>query len=147
MKSKTDYKSLILNLNLPENWLTKLNKIAEDKGQNLEQLVIELLGKTLAEHDDDQPKPLQKAVEKKETPAVVDNSKIEDIDDRLKQLETKQAVIDKLEERVVLLEKLMDSVQRQVIVRDYAGKLPAHLIDDSDHIDDEPDEILTDFLD
>ena len=147
MKSKTDYKSLILNLNLPENWLTKLNKIAEDKGQNLEQLVIELLGKTLAEHDDDQPQPLQKAVEKKETPAVVDNNKIEDIDDRLKELEAKQAVIDKLEERVVMLEKLMDSVQRQVIVRDYAGKLPPHLIDDSDHIDDEPDEILTDFLD
>ena len=143
MKSESDYKPLILTLNLPPSWIEKLNQIAKEKEQNIEKLVIELLGQTLASYEQKQELSVDQGKQK-------DSVKKEntDIDDRLKQLEAQQEKIADLEERIVMLEKLMDSLQRQVTIRDHAGSLPAHLIDHSDDdVEDEPDEILTDFLD
>ena len=138
MTKKIIYKHL--HLKLPEEDHKKLNALAVEKDKSITELTIQIiseyLGSNLQKKSDLQDINLDKIVQQ-----------YQELSDRLTALENKDNQLEKLEDRVVMMEKLMDAIQRQITVRDYAGKLPAHLIAEADDFDDEPDEILTDFLD
>ncbi len=140
MTKKIIYQPLNLSINLPQEWHEKLNTLATEKKQSINELMIEAIAKIV---NSDSLAP---------SDSLVNNSEIftkeyQELKNRLVFLETQNKELEDLKERFTIMEKLMDSIQRQVIVRDYAGKLPPHLIAESHDFEDEPDEILTDFLD
>ena len=138
MTKKIIYKPL--NLKLPEEWHKKLSTLAAEKDKSMTELMIQIineyLGSNSLEKSDLQDINLDKIVQE-----------CQELSDRLTVLENRDNQLEKLEERFVIMEKLMDSIQRQITVRDYAGKIPAHSMAEPDDFEDEPDEILTDFLD
>ena len=140
MNKKILYKPI--NLNLPEEWHQQINTLATEKDKSITELLIQIIGNYL----------LANSPEKSNLKSFgLDNltEEFQELSDRLFVLENKDTdkQLEKLEARFVIMEKLMDAIQRQITVRDYAGKIPAHSMADAHDFDDEPDEILTDFLD
>ena len=138
MTKKIIYKHL--HLKLPEEYHKKLNALAVEKDKSITELMIQIISEYLSSN-------LQKKSDLEDINLDKIVQQYQELSDRLTVLENKDNQLEKLEERVVMVEKLMDAIQRQITVRDYAEKLPAHLIAEPDDFEDEPDEILTDFLD
>ena len=129
-----------LNLKLSTEFYEKLNKLATENNISVSELAIKIIDNYL--HSD-----LINNISSSKEKVEISTVEYQKLSDRLTILERKHIELEKLEDRFLIMEKVMDSIQRQITVRDYAGKLPDHLIDHSPHIDDEPDEILSDFLD
>ncbi len=146
MTKKIIYQPLNLNLKIPSQWHEQLNDLAKQQGQSLEELLIEMIKQTLNSQVTQQtPKP--KHFQANQTIDGDDHD--QQLNDRLTVLEAKESKLEELENRLLIQEKLMDFVQHQITVRDYTQKLPPHSlapVDEDDELDDEPDEILTDFL-
>lgn len=137
MNQKNTHK--FLNLKVSAESYEKLNDLATHNNISSSELALKIINDYLSSESINHIYSQEK----------VEKSPIEyqKLSDRLTILESKQLELEQLENRLLIMEKLMDSIQKQVTVRDYAGKLPDYLIDHSHHIDDEPDEILSDFLD
>ncbi|WP_017294968.1 hypothetical protein [Geminocystis herdmanii] len=125
-------KPLNITLNLPSPWLEKIESLAQDKKQPLTDLITDIIGQYLG--DNLQNNRLDR-LEKQD----------QDLITRLTILESKDYDIENLKHRFEIMEKLIASLQTQVIPRplDRIG----HSIMTHEEIEDEPDEILTDFLD
>lgn len=125
-------KLLNITLDLPSQWLEKIEHLAQEKQQPLTELITDIIGQYLGDnlHDNRLDR-----LEKQD----------QDLITRLTILESKDYDIDNLKHRFEIMEKLVASLQTQVISR------PFDRIGDSimihEDIEDEPDEILTDFLD
>ena len=138
MTKKNTHK--FLHLKLSDEFYEKLNNLATENNISTSELGIKIINNYLSSD-------LINNIFSQEDKLEESTVEYKELSDRLAILESKQIEIEKLEDRFLIMEKLMDSIQRQVTVRDYAGKIPDHLIDHSHDIDDEPDEILSDFLD
>lgn len=125
-------KSLNLTIKLPLEWQQKLNDLALEKQLSLEDLITEVIGEYLGYN-----------LNHIKVDRLV--QKYQDIDNRLGILETKDYQINSLENRLNILEKLVASLQSQVISHPTINTFDNNMIID-DEIYDEPDEILTDFL-
>ncbi|BAQ66892.1 hypothetical protein [Geminocystis sp. NIES-3709] len=123
-------KPLTIKLDLPSEWLDKIENLAKEKQQPLDQLITDILGQYLGYN--------------------LENTRLDrlekqhqDLTNRLETLEDKDYQLEKLQYRFEIIEKLIASLQTQVISR------PLDLINHSlmiEEVEDEPDEILTDFL-
>jgi hypothetical protein len=128
-----------LNLKVSAESYEKLNGLATQNNISSSELALKIINDYLSSDSINNIFP----------PEKVEKSTVEyqQLSDRLAILESKELELEQLKNRLLIMEKLMDTIQKQITVRDYAGKLPDYLIDHSHHIDDEPDEILSDFLD
>ena len=110
-------------------WLEKLDTIAAEKNQNIEQLVLDIVGNYLSQDTD-----------------VLHLGELsqqhQELSKRLEQLEKKDYQIERLTTRLDILEKLISVLQTQGIK---TKKYARDSFDDED-FEDEPDEVLTDFL-
>lgn len=127
MNNNLNFQVANLSLNLPDEWLDELAKISLQKEQNIEELVKDIIGQYLT--IDVEPLKIEEILQKNKA-----------IEGRLKVLENKNQQIEKLVNRLSILEKLVASLQ---INKSLA---PVQFSQNCDDIEDEPDEILTDFL-
>lgn len=127
MNNNLNFQVANLSLNLPDEWLDELAKISLQKEQNIEELVKDIIGQYLT--IDVEPLKIEEMLQKNKA-----------IEGRLKVLENKDQQIEKLVNRLSILEKLVASLQ---INKSLA---PVQFSQNYDDIEDEPDEILTDFL-
>lgn len=125
-------KPLNITLDLPSEWLEKIESLAEEKQQSLTILITDIISEYLGYNS--QHNRLDR-LEKQS----------EDLIDRLIILESKNHDIENLKHRFDIMEKLIASLQSQVISRSFETKIYPNII--QEEIEDEPDEILTDFLD
>ncbi|MBF2058431.1 MAG: hypothetical protein IGQ45_14760 [Cyanobacterium sp. T60_A2020_053] len=132
MSNNFNFQVANLSLNLPDEWLEKLDKIALQKEQNIEELVTDIIGQYLT--IDIEPLKIEEILQKNK--AVEGRLKV--LENKV--LENKDQQIEKIVNRLSILEKLVASLQ---INRSLA---PVQFSQDYDEIEDEPDEILTDFL-
>lgn len=132
MTEKIVNKSLNITLDLPLEWKEKIENLALEKQQSLSELITNIIGEYLGYNlDDININRLQE--------------NYHELSQRLKVLEGKDYQIERLQNRLNIMEKLVASLQSQVISRPL-DRLSHGMIMDEE-IDDEPDEILTDFLD
>lgn len=115
----------------------KLLNIAQKQKLNLEDLLANIINNYLQEKSSNQQ--------------VINNQELEEIkhgyqqlNQRLILLEAKVLEGEKIGDRISLLEKLVENLQAHISPRHIHKSTNYHFEDD---IDDEPDEILTDFLD
>jgi phosphate uptake regulator len=121
-----------IKLKIPQEWTKKLNKIAEENYRTSEEMIMAIVAEYLnVSYEDILLQNLSEKVEK--------------IERRLSKIEEKDYNLDKLVNRLTIMEKLMTSLQTRQIVTTAEIPLNSELEDDED-IYDEPDEILTDFL-
>ncbi|MBL1208847.1 hypothetical protein [Geminocystis sp. GBBB08] len=125
-------KSVNVNLDLPIEWREKIESLAIEKQQSLSDFITDVIGQYLGYN--------------------LDNLNInrlqenyQELSERLKILETKDYQIEKLQNRLDIIEKLVASLQTNVVSRPFNRLSHALMI--NEEIEDEPDEILTDFLD
>lgn len=131
MSDNPQLKKLNLNLELPLEWLEKIESLAQQQGQTLEETITDLIGQNLGL--DIQALKVNRLFKQ--------NLELEQ---RLAVLESQDYQIEKLHNRLEIMEKLIAQLQTQRFSsRPTLLNLPA--VDDDD-IDDEPDEVLTDFL-
>lgn len=118
-----------LYLNIPDEWLEKLDSIALEKQQNIEELVLDIISHYLSENK-----------------LNLENSqlseKYEQLSERLKNLEKKDYQIERLTTKLDILEKLVVTLQTKDIQEDNLNNNQKW----DDEFEDEPDEVLTDFL-
>jgi len=126
------------NINIKIDYLSKdkLINISKEKRLHLEDLLINIIDNYLQEENSNQE--------------VINNQELEEIkqnyqqfNQRLMILEAKNLEADKIDNRISLLEKLVENLQYQISPH-HINKTANYDFDDD--IDDEPDEILTDFL-
>lgn len=130
MKEKNIDKFLNININLPSLWEDKIQNLALEKKQSLSELIIDIIGEYLDDNltDIDQlPHNYQQ------------------LHERITALEEKHYVIQRLQSRLDITEKLVASLQNNFTSRPFQSLTHSLIIDDD--MEDEPDEILTDFLD
>jgi len=118
-----------LSLNLPDEWLENLDNIAAEKNQNIEELILEVIGDYLKS---DNNKLSFKEILKEQ----------KQLSKRLETLEKKDYQIERLTTRLDILEKLISMLQTEGVK---TKKYDRDSFDD-DNFEDEPDEVLTDFL-
>lgn len=132
MTEKIVNKSFNITLDLPIKWKAKIDNLAQEKNQSLSNLITDIIGQYLGDNlDDINVNRLQE--------------NYQDLSKRLKVLEAKDYQIERLQNRLDIMEKLIASLQTQVISRSLDSLSYSVSIDEE--IEDEPDEILTDFLD
>jgi hypothetical protein len=132
MTEKIVNKSLNLTLDLSLEWKEKIEHLALEKGQSLSELMTDLIGQYLGYNLDD-----VKINRLREN--------YQELSQRLKILEGKDRQIERLQNRLDIMEKLVASLQSQVISRPLDTL--SHSLIVGHEIEDEPDEILADFLD
>ncbi len=131
MSDNPQLKKLNLNLELPLEWLEKIESLAQKEGQTLEETMTDLIGQNLGL--DIQALKLNRL-----------RKQNLELEQRLAVLESQDYQIEKLNHRLEIMEKLIAQLQTQRFSsRPTLLNLPA--VDDDD-IEDEPDEVLTDFL-
>lgn len=117
-----------LYLNISDEWLEKLDTIALEKEQNIEELVLDIIGNYLSE-----------------TKLTLENNqlleKYEQLSQRLETLEKKDYQIERLSTKLDILEKLVATLQTKTIQENSNNDQEW-----DDEFEDEPDEVLTDFL-
>ena len=127
------------NINIKIDYSSKeqLLNIAKEKRLNLEDLLKTIIDNYLQENLDNQ--------------AILNNQELEELkqsyqqlNQRLMVLEAKNLEVERIENHFSILEKLVESLQYQISPR-HIQKTVSHYVDDD--TDDEPDEILTSFLD
>lgn len=118
-----------LSLNVPDEWLENLDNIAAEKNQSIEELILEVIDDYLKL---DSSKLSLKEIFKEH----------QELSKRLEILEKKDYQIDRLTTRLNILEKLISVLQTEGV------KTKKYNRDsfDEDDFEDEPDEVLTDFL-
>lgn len=126
-----------INLRIDYSSKEKLVKIAQEQKLNLEDLLITIIDKYLSENISNQEKISNQQLKDLQ-------SSYEQLNQRLMVLEAKNLEVEKTDNRINILEKLVENIQYQISPR-HIHKTPSYDYDDD--IDDEPDEILTDFLD
>lgn len=126
------------NINIKIDYLSKekLINIAKEKRVNLEDLLINIIDNYLQEENSN-----QEVINNQESEEIKQN--YQQLNQRLMVLEAKNLEADKIDNRISLLEKLVENLQYQISPR-HINKTANYDFDDD--IDDEPDEILTDFL-
>lgn len=131
MTEKIVNKSLNITLDLPIKWKAKIDDLAREKNESLSNLITDIIGQYLGYNlDDINVNRLQE--------------NYQDLSQRLKVLEGKDYQIERLQNRLNIMEKLIASLQTQVISRSLDGL--SYSVSIEEEIEDEPDEILTDFL-
>ena len=131
MSDNPQLKKLNLNLELPLEWLEKIESLAQKEGQTLEETMTDLIGQNLGL--DIQALKLNRL-----------RKQNLELEQRLAVLESQDYQIEKLNHRLEIMEKLIAQLQTQRFSsRPTFLNLPAAVDDD---IEDEPDEVLTDFL-
>lgn len=125
-------KPLNITLDLPSEWLEKIEHLAQEKKQPLTELITDIIGQYLG---DNLHNNRLDRLEKQD----------QDLITRLTILESKDYDIENLKHRFEIMEKLIASLQTQVISRPLDRIQRSMMI--HEEIEDEPDEILTDFLD
>jgi hypothetical protein len=131
MLNNLPLKKLNLNLELPLEWLEKIETLAQQKRQTVAEIITDLIGQNLGL--DLHTLKLNRLAKQNQQ-----------LEDRLKVLENQDYQLEKLNYRLEILEKLVAQLQTQKFsARSSLLNLP---INDDDEIEDEPDEILTDFL-
>lgn len=131
MTEKIVNKSLNITLDLPIKWKSKIDDLAREKNESLSNLITDIIGQYLGYNlDDINVNRLQE--------------NYQDLSQRLKVLEGKDYQIERLQNRLNIMEKLIASLQTQVISRSLDGL--SYSVSIEEEIEDEPDEILTDFL-
>ncbi len=121
-----------IKLKISEDWAKKLNKIAKENYQTSEEMLKKILAEYLnVNYENIKLQELSEKVDK--------------IEKRLSKIEQKDCNLNKLINRLTIMEKLITSLQTREIVRTAEIMINSEL-DDDDDMDDEPDEILTDFL-
>lgn len=132
MTEKIVNKSFNITLDLPITWKAKIDNLAQEKNESLSNVITDIIGQYLGDNlDDINVNRLQE--------------NYQDLSKRLKVLEAKDYQIERLQNRLDIMEKLIASLQTQVISRSLDSLSYSVSIDEE--IEDEPDEILTDFLD
>lgn len=131
MLDNLSLKKLNLNLELPLEWLEKIESLAHKEEQTVAEIITDLIGQNLGL--DLQPLKFNRL--KKQN---------QELEERLGLLENQDYQIEKLNHRLEILEKLVAQLQTQRFSpRPSLVNLP---VSDDDEIEDEPDEVLTDFL-
>jgi hypothetical protein len=125
-------KPLNITLDLPSPWLEKIEHLAQEKKQPLTDFITDIIGQYLG---DNLHNNRLDRLEKQDQNLIT----------RLTILESKNYDIENLKHRFEIMEKLVASLQTQVIPRPLDRI--QHSIMLHEEIEDEPDEILTDFLD
>lgn len=127
------------NINLKIDYLSKekLLNIAQEQKINLEELLVAIIKKYLEEKIND--------------PTYLNHQKLEKIKHNFQQLEQRLILLEKekfelktIDNRISILEKKVQNLQNLPSPH-YITKFNNYYVDDD--IDDEPDEILTEFLD
>ncbi|BAQ62182.1 hypothetical protein GM3708_2588 [Geminocystis sp. NIES-3708] len=132
MTEKKVYTSLNLTINLPLEWQEKIKDLALEKQISLSELITDIIGEYLDENITDiKINRLQENYQK--------------LNQRLITLEKKDYSIERLQHRLDIMEKLIASVQNNFTSIPFDQLSYSSMI--SYEIEDEPDEILTDFLD
>jgi len=125
-------KKINLSLNLPSDWYAQIESIAQEKELSLSELITNIIGQYLGNNlEDVRLDRLEK--------------QYKDLNKRTAILENQDYQIAILQNRLEIMEKLIASLQTQVISRP-VDRL-SHSLMLNEEIEDEPDEILTDFLD
>lgn len=120
-----------LELQIPSQWKEELQKLADKNNQSLPEFTREIIGQYLAiKHEKLQQKQIK--------------GEIEALKNRVKTLEEKDYQIEKITNKYNILEKLIASLQTQIFTSKTINE--NSIIEDDDDIEDEPDEILTDFF-
>ena len=120
-----------LNVKIPQQWLGRLTKLAQENNQSVEALILAVLAEYL--NFDEAGFPVQELPQE-----------LQQLRQRVIQLERQNYQFDKLTNRLNILEKLIASLQTQLIEPKPSTSLPSS--EEYDDIYDEPDEVLTDFL-
>jgi hypothetical protein len=132
MTEKIINKSFNITLDLPIKWKAKIDNLAREKNESLSNLITDIIGQYLGDNlDDINVNRLQE--------------NYQDLSKRLKVLEAKDYQIERLQNRLDIMEKLIASLQTQVISRSLDSL--SYSVSIEEEIEDEPDEILTAFLD
>jgi uncharacterized protein YydD (DUF2326 family) len=132
MTEKIINKSFNITLDLPIKWKAKIDNLAQEKNESLSNLITDIIGQYLGDNlDDINVNRLQE--------------NYQDLSKRLKVLEAKDYQIERLQNRLDIMEKLIASLQTQVISRSLDSL--SYSVSIEEEIEDEPDEILTAFLD
>jgi uncharacterized protein YydD (DUF2326 family) len=132
MTEKIINKSFNITLDLPIKWKAKIDNLAQEKNESLSNLITDIIGQYLGDNlDDINVNRLQE--------------NYQDLSKRLKVLEAKDYQIERLQNRLDIMEKLIASLQNQVISRSLDSL--SYSVSIEEEIEDEPDEILTAFLD
>ncbi|PHV61697.1 hypothetical protein [Cyanobacterium aponinum] len=132
MDKKGD-KISVLSIHIDSEWKEKLIDIAQQKNISLEKLIASIIGNYLGE-----------SLEHEKLEKLTQD--YEKLNQRLSVLEAKNLELEKIEAKFHILEKLVENLQYQINPRHIDKGNITHSLDDED-IYDEPDEILTDFLD
>ncbi|NCO75591.1 MAG: hypothetical protein GW795_06260 [Cyanobacteria bacterium] len=132
MTEKIVKKSLNLTLDLPLQWTEKIEQLALEKQQPLSELITDIIGVYLSYNLDEL-----------NISRLQEN--YQELNKKVQILEAKDHYIDRLEHRLFIIEKLVSSLQTQIspYPRDKSISY-APIIEEE--FEDEPDEILTDFL-
>lgn len=118
-----------IELKLPKKWAKKIIELADKNNQLVDELILEILAKYL---DIDYGKFEGKQIRKE----------IDILNTKIDQLQERDYQFQKVTTKLNMLEKLIASLQSQVMHSQPLNKTPII----HDDIEDEPDEILTDFL-
>ncbi|MGY6529022.1 MAG: hypothetical protein ACXITR_03760 [Cyanobacterium sp.] len=118
-----------LYLNIPDEWLEQLDHIALKKEKNIEELVLDIIGNYLSD-----------------SKFNLENSQLleeyQKLSQRLEVLEKKDYQIERLTTKLEILEKLVATLQTKAVKEDSTVNNQGW----DDDFEDEPDEVLTDFL-
>ncbi|MBE9222915.1 hypothetical protein IQ215_09440 [Cyanobacterium stanieri LEGE 03274] len=130
MTQELNLQTANLYLNIPDEWLEKLDNIAVEKEKNIEQLVIDIIGNYLSntQHLSENKQILEK---------------YQKLSQRLEVLEKKDHQIERITTKLDILEKLVATLQTKVVKEDNTETNNDNW---DDEFEDEPDEVLTDFL-
>lgn len=131
MSNNPNFKKISITLELPLEWANKLDELCLKNKQELAEVISEFIGKNLD-------------LDLKDFQVTKLTQKYQDLEQRLVTLESKDYDIHKLCHRLEIMEKLVAQLQIQRF-----SSPPAMInmpLTKDDDIEDEPDEILTDFL-
>lgn len=120
-----------INLEIPKEWNNELTKLQAKNNQSLEELILEILAQHLNINYDSFK--VQKLAEN-----------LEELKKRIIYLEEQNYQFNKISNKMEILEKLMASLQTQNFKSSSSNI--NYIMEEDDEIEDEPDEILTDFL-
>lgn len=121
------------NLKIPQQWLGRLTKSAQENNHSVEDLILTVLAEYFNFNERDfQIQQL--------------HQELQQLRQRVIQLEEQDYQFAQLTKRLNILEKLIASLQTQWIKLRPSTSLSLVEEYDDDDIYDEPDEVLTDFL-
>lgn len=132
MSDQTNTKKLNLDLEFPLAWIEKIELLAQANEQSISEIIVDLVGNNLGLN-----------VENLKINRLFNN--YQNLEKRLGLLETKDYQIERLNHRLEIMEKLMAQLQTERFSSP-SSLLSLPVEHYEDEIEDEPDEILTDFL-